>query len=192
MTEHHSTLALTYARSLLELAEERNEVEAVSNDAGALNEVLEQNETFVRFLQDPGISEDERQGVIDNTFGNANVLVKNFLGLLNVRGRLSELPEILSAFEYLLDKKLGKVEVDVTVAQKLSDDELEGVRQRVSKAMGKDAVVHQYVDEAILGGLILNVGDKVVDASVRRQLQAMKERLLHPSQSTGQRSNELD
>ena len=180
MTEHHSALALTYAQSLLELAEERNELEAVSNDAAAVNEVLDENETFVRFLKDPGISEEERQGVLDKTFASGNVLLRNFMSLLNTRGRLGELPAILDAFEYLLDEKLGKVEVDVTVAEKLSDSELENVRQRVGKAMGKDAIVHQYVDPDIIGGLILNVGDRVIDASVRRQLKAMKEKLLTP------------
>ena len=183
MTEHHSTLARTYAQSLLELAEERGELEAVSNDAGAFGEVLEENETFVHFLKDPGISEQERQGVLDSALGGANGIFKNFMSLLNTRGRLGELQEILDAFEYLLDQKLGKVEVDVTVAHELSDDELENVRLRVSKAMGKEAVIHQYVDEAIIGGLVLNVGDKVIDASVRRQLQAMKERLLHPGEN---------
>ncbi|MEL7238077.1 MAG: ATP synthase F1 subunit delta [Planctomycetota bacterium] len=181
MTEHHSALALTYAESLLELAEERNEIEPVSNDAAAVSEVLDESETFVRFLKDPGISEEERQNVLDKTFGGANVLLKNFLSLLNTRGRLGELPAILDAFEFLLDQKLGKIEVDVTVAEKLSDSDLEDVRQRVGKAMGKDAVVHQYVDPDIIGGLVLNVGDRVIDASVRRQLAAMKEKLLTPS-----------
>jgi F-type H+-transporting ATPase subunit delta len=52
------------------------------------------------------------------------------------------------------------------------------VRKRVSKAMGKEAIIHQYVDEAIIGGMVLRVGDRVVDASVRRQLEAMKQRML--------------
>lgn len=179
MIEQHSTLALTYARSLLELADERGEVEPVANDMGALKQVLEENPTFAEFLRDPGIGAEERKAVLDKTFGDdLNQLVKRFLYLLNDRHRLGRLPEVVDAFEYLLDQRLGKVEVDVTVAIKLDDAQLEDVRRRVGEALGKDAVIHQYVDEEIIGGMILRVGDKIIDASVRRQLDAMRERLL--------------
>ena len=179
MIEHHSSLALTYAQSLLELADERNEIEPVANDVGALKQVLEENPTLGEFFRDPGIGQEERKSLIDSVFGGKlNALVERVLLIMNERGRLGHLDEVVAAFEHLLDQKLGKVEVDVTVAGKLSDEELEHVRQRVGKALGKDAVIHQYVDEEIIGGMILRVGDRIVDASVRRQLQAMRERLL--------------
>ncbi len=178
MTEQHSSLALTYARSMLELAEERDEVEPVANDMGAINQVLEENPTFAAFLRDPGIGVEERRSVLDKAFGGGEKITVRFLNLLNERGRLRQLPAITDAFEYLLDQKLGKIEADVTVAQKLDDAQLEDVRQRVGKALGKEAVVHQYVKPEIIGGMILRVGDTVIDASVRRQLDAMRERLL--------------
>lgn len=180
MTEHHSTLALTYARSLLELANESGQIEPVANDVEALEQVLAQNPGFIEFLKNPGIGHEERSAVISRIFGGRiNVLLDRFLHLMSERGRLGSLPEFLDAFEYLLDQQLGKIEVDVTVAQRLSEQELEDVRRRVSQALGKEAVVHQYVDEDIIGGIVLRVGDQVVDASVRRQLEAMKQRLLH-------------
>jgi F-type H+-transporting ATPase subunit delta len=73
---------------------------------------------------------------------------------------------------------LGKIEVDVTVAQRLSDAQLEEVRRKVSTALKKDAVVHQYVDEKIIGGLVLRVGDRLIDGSVKAQLDAMRRQLL--------------
>ena len=68
--------------------------------------------------------------------------------------------------------------MDVTVAQKLTPDQLEQVRQKVSAALNKDAVVHQYVDDSIIGGLILRVQDKLIDASVKTQIQKLREQLL--------------
>ena len=62
----------------------------------------------------------------------------------------------------------------MTVAQRLTAEQLEQVRQQVSQALKKDAVVHQYVDESIIGGLVLRVGDKLIDASVRNQLETMR------------------
>ena len=88
------------------------------------------------------------------------------------------LSEIVGAYDELLDEQMAKVEVDVTVAQKLDAQQLELVRQRVSAALKKDAVVHQYVDDTIIGGLILRVQDQLIDGSVRHQLQAIKEKLM--------------
>ena len=181
MTQHHSTLALTYAQSLLELANEQGQTAAVANDVDALGQILEQHSEFLDFLKSPGISNEERSGAISKTFGGRlSVLLERFLHLMSERGRLGVLPQVLEAFEHLLDQQLGKVEVDVTVAEKLSEDELEAVRKRVSTALGKEAVIHQYVDAEIIGGIVLRVGDQVVDASIRRQLEAMRRKLMKP------------
>ena len=178
MKTQHPQDALAYAGALIELAEEQGVLEPVANDAGAFHEALRDNPELLPFFRDPSIGESERQKVLDAALGEAHQLVRNFVNLMNERGRLAILPQTLDAFETLLDQKLGKVEADVTTAVKLSDDELEKVRQRVGKAFGREAVVHQYVDPEIIGGLILQVGDEVIDASVRRQLAAMRERLL--------------
>jgi F-type H+-transporting ATPase subunit delta len=169
---------VSYARSLLELANERQQAEAVGKEMGALREILEQNPSLGAYLADPGIGAAERTATLNRVFKVASELVHNFLGVLNNKGRLRLLPAIAEAFGNLLDEQKGKIEVDVTVAQKLSPDQLEQVRQRVSQALGKDAVVHQYVDQDIIGGLVLRVEDRLIDASVRYQLEAMRERLL--------------
>lgn len=179
MTQHHSTLALTYARSLLDLANQQDQTAEVANDIGALGQMLEQNSGFVDFLKSPGISNEERSEALTKIFGGRlGVLLGRFLQVMSERGRLRILPEVVEAFEHLLDQELGKVEVDVTVAERLSDSELEAVRSRVSKALGKEAVIHQYVDPAIIGGIVLRVGDHVVDASIRRQLEGMRRKLM--------------
>ena len=73
---------------------------------------------------------------------------------------------------------MGKIEVDVTVAQRLDPGTLEEVRQRISAALKKDAIVHQYVDESIIGGLVLRIEDKLIDGSVLAQLERMKRKLM--------------
>jgi F-type H+-transporting ATPase subunit delta len=91
---------------------------------------------------------------------------------------MGKIEEIARAYDELLDERLGKIEVDVTVAQRLGPDQLEQVRRSVSAALKKDAVVHQYVDESIIGGLVLRVQDRLIDASVRAQLEGMRRRML--------------
>ena len=170
---------LSYGQSLLDLAGEQNQAEAIGEELGQIAEIVEQQPTFAAYLADPGISHEERGKVLRDVFaGKVSPLMWNFLGVLNIKRRLKEIPAIAAAYDDLLDEKLGKIEVDVTVAQKLTPDQLEQVRQRVSAALKKDAVIHQYVDESIIGGLLLRVQDKLIDASVRSQLRSMREQLL--------------
>src|SRR5205807_1413635 len=110
--------------------------------------------------------------------GRASPLLFNFLGVLNNHGRLSKLPDIIGAYEDLLEEKLGKVEVDLTVARPLSTEQVSRAQQKISQAVKRDAVVHTYVDESIIGGMIIRVQDQLIDASVRTQLQAIKRQML--------------
>jgi F-type H+-transporting ATPase subunit delta len=173
-------LSVAYARSLLELANEQNhQAEVIGQELHQLLEVLDADPHFELFLGSPAIGEVERAQVIDHTFrGRVSPLLANFLGVVNQKGRLGLLRSIVNAYDDLLDQQLGKVEVDVTVAQKLTAEQLEQVRQRVGAALKRDAVVHQYIDPAIIGGLVLRVGDRLLDASVRYQLRAIRHQLL--------------
>lgn len=177
-TKHYSPAAASYAQALLELANESKQAEAVGSELSSLQQLLADNETFRRFLAEPTISSDDREAFLKKVFtGKASPLLLNFLGVLNAKGRLKLLNEIVDAYDALLDEQFGKVEVDVTVAARLSSDDLENVRKKVGTALNKDAVVHQYIDESIIGGLILRVQDRLIDASVKSQLAAMHEQL---------------
>lgn len=178
-TKHNPTYALAYGSTLLELANERQQTDTVAADLSSLQEVLAQNPVFRDFLRDPSISENERGETLKKVFdGKVVPLLGYFLQLLNAKNRLGQIDEIAAAYRDLLDEQNGKIEVDVTVASKLSSEQLEDVRQKVSAALGKDAVVHQYVDESIIGGMILRVQDQLIDASVKTQLAAMKKQLM--------------
>ena len=178
-TQIHNPTAVTYARSLLELAQERNIAPLIGQELATISEILVANPNFLAFLRDPGISKDERTRVVEKVLKpSINPLLANFLGVMGNHNRLGILDAVAQAYENLLDELLGKIEVDVTVSQKLSESELEQVRQKVSAALKKDAVVHQYVDDSIIGGMILRVGDQLIDASVRTQLETMKRQFL--------------
>jgi F-type H+-transporting ATPase subunit delta len=176
---HNSPTAVTYARSLLELAQGRQLAEPIGQELASIAEILLENPNFLAFLRDPAIGTEERIRVVDKVLKpQVNPLLANFLGVLGHHNRLGILDQIAQAYSDLLDEMLGKVEVDVTVSQKLSPAELDQVRQKVSTALKKDAVVHQYVDDSIIGGMILRVGDQLIDASVRTQLETMKRQFL--------------
>jgi F-type H+-transporting ATPase subunit delta len=179
-TTHFSPTAFNYARSLLELANEgQQQAEAIAEDLRDVRQIIDANPNFALFLADPAISENERGAVIGRIFGGRILkLLEDFLGVLNEKGRLGMFAEIAGAFGELLEAQMSKVEVDVTVAQRLDDQQLEQVRQRVSQALKREAVVHQYVDDSIIGGMLLRVQDQLIDASVRYQLQAIRNRMM--------------
>jgi F-type H+-transporting ATPase subunit delta len=176
---HASPTAISYAQSILDLANESQQAEAIGEELGRLRQIVDENPSFREVLSNPSISIAERQQLLDRVFrGKLTTLLFNTMGVLNQKNRLGLISQIAQAYDDLLDAQVGKVEVDLTVAQKLDSNQLEQARQKITASLGRDAVVHQYVDDNIIGGMIVRVGDKLIDASVRYQLRAMREQLL--------------
>jgi len=176
---HASLTAFTYAQSILELANDQKQAEPIGQELVALKQIIDENPQIREVFTNPAISADERDQLLQRVFqGKIAPLLFNTLGVLNQHNRLGLISQIAQAYDELLDKQLGKVEVDLTVAQKLDGEQLEQAKRRISQALGRDAIVHQYVDDSIIGGMIVRVGDKLIDASVRNQLAAMKKQLL--------------
>jgi F-type H+-transporting ATPase subunit delta len=170
---------MSYAEALLELANEEKKAVEIGQELRDIRQIVDTLPAFAQILADPAISTGEREKLIrDALDGRASKLLVNFLLLCNEKGRLSLLSAIAGAYDELLDQQQGKVEVDVTVARKLSAEQLTNVGKKVGAALKRDAVVHQYVDPEIIGGLILRFQDQLIDGSVRAQLVAMRQKLL--------------
>lgn len=173
---------------MLDLATEKadfpGDAETVGQELADLRKIIVEQPLVTALLVDPAIGQEERHRLLDRVFQNrVSPLLMKFLHVLAEKGRLNLLASIAGAYAHLLDQRQGKVEVDVTVAQRLDAPALEAVRQRVSAALRRDAVLHQYVDPSIIGGLILRVQDRMIDGSVRAQLADMRRRLIesHPT-----------
>ncbi len=177
---HYSPAAKSYAEALFELGSERQQpLEQIGDELIALKQVIDENPLFGQFLTDPAITSSQRTEVLERAIrGRLSPLTANFLGLLNRKGRMGLLTQVADAYKDLLDEKLGNIEVDVTVAQRLDDGQVEQVRQQVSRALGKNAIVRQSVDDSIIGGLVLRVEDRLIDASIRSQLRSIRQKLL--------------
>src|SRR5437762_327777 len=149
-TMKQSGAAVQYARALLDLANEKKQAEAIGQEMAELGKIIEGNKSLASFLSDPGISSADRTEMLNKVFrGKVTPLVMNLMGVLNSKRRLGLLHAIVDAYQELLDEQLGKVEVDVMVAQKLDSQTLEEVRKKISAALKKDAIIHQYVDDKI-------------------------------------------
>src|SRR5690348_12403889 len=129
-TNQKSSVAVNYASSLHDLANESKHAELIGQELSTIRQVVQENRSFRLYLSDPGIGIAEREDAIKRIFGGrVSQLMSNFLGVLNEHGRLGLLPQMADAYSDLLDEQLGKIEVDVTVASKLSPEQLEEVRK---------------------------------------------------------------
>ena len=174
-----SAAADSYAHALLDLANGENRAQEVGEELEQIVAAFDAEPAIAEMFANPSISPDARGPMLQKAFeSQLSPLTWKFIRLLNAKGRLGDLRRIHEAYDALLDIQFGKVEVDVTVAEKLDDETLEEVRKAVGEALKRDAVIHQYVDEAIIGGLVIRVQDKLIDTSVRAQLAAMKQKML--------------
>jgi len=181
-SDQNSPLAKTYAEALLELAVAQPDpgaAEMIGLQLAAIRKIVREEPLVTPLLVDPAIGGLERHQLLDRVFkGRVDELLLKFLHVLADKERLNLLYSICGAYQIMLDERVGKVEVDMTVASRLDPAAVENVRQRIGAALKRDVVLHQYVDEKILGGLILRVGDKLIDGSVQAQLTAMREKFL--------------
>ena len=173
-------LAFRYAKSLLDLAVEQNTVEGTLQDVNLLDGICRQSPDFVNVLRSPIIKADKKQQIIDAVMGGKlHPLTQAFIKLLVSKGRESNLPEIASAFisQYKTMKNIKTA--TLTTAVPVSDSLKEAIRGKVLNAMpGMQIELKEQVDAELIGGFVLQVEDRLVDASIRRDLNDVKAQFL--------------
>lgn len=177
-----NSLARIYAASLFELAEADGGLpncETTGLELAEVAKVAQTDASFQEFLRSPVVSMGDKEQVLRRIFGDGKVsdLLLRFMLVLNKKSRLDQLIGIGEAYTQLLWERTGRIEVEVFSAKPLDEGLAELVRQRVGEALGKDAVLRNTVDEDLIGGLKLRVGDRMIDASVATQLSRIRESL---------------
>ncbi|MAB72266.1 MAG: ATP synthase F1 subunit delta [Planctomycetaceae bacterium] len=182
-SETVDAVARVYAQSLLELADAAGGDEKIVETGGELNviaEMIRDDAEVAEFLRSPIVDSDKRAEALRRIFeGRVSDLVLRFMLVLNGKGRLGEFGSMATGYDQLVNERMGRVEVDVmTVDGSLDPDQLALLGEKVKAKLGQEPVFHQYADESLIGGLVLRVGDQLIDGSVRGQLRRMREELL--------------
>lgn len=174
-------LARIYASALLDLAKAdggQPAIEATLNELEDLLEIARSEPAFGEFLASQILSADVRGASLEKILaGRVSDLTHRFLLILNRKGRLGHLPAIAAAFDEKVQEAFGRVEVDVYTAAPISPEDLGAIRTRLQQVLGKEPIVHPYTDGSMIGGLKLQIGDQLIDASIATRLRKLRDRL---------------
>jgi F-type H+-transporting ATPase subunit delta len=169
----------TYAEALFEAAQERDELEGVLEDLQEFKKALEESEELRLFFYGGQVPEREKRRAIDALTEGMALSSRNFLKILSDNGREEILEEVLLRYEELVKEHLGRVEVEVTTAVELTDEELDRIKERLGRSLeGREVILQMSVDPNILGGAVFRFGGRMVDSSVRGRLQGLREEML--------------
>jgi len=168
-----SEVSAPYAQALLSIDQSKDAVDEVSNIAGELLSLLKASDELSEFLANPITSGEAKKGVLNQVLGDgANQQMKNFLMLLVDRGRIYLAEPILQQFQAKVRELKQAVLAEVISAVELSDEQKETVRQKVQRMTEARSVeLETRVDPDLIGGVIIQIGSQVLDASIRGQLR---------------------
>jgi len=167
-----------YASALFEAAQEQDRLAAVREDLGDFLAATESVPELGALLENPEVDSETKAGVIRDLLADADELVRNFLLLVVEKGRAAELPEISREFDQLVARAEGRLEVELTTAVELTDDEASDILRQIESASGRRIEATRGVDPDLIGGFILQAGTFRVDASVRGRLDRLRHQLV--------------
>ena len=173
MSTATSEVAAPYAQALLSIAKSKDSVDDLSQTAGALLELLKESDSLRAFLENPVANVDAKKGVLKQVLGDdANTQMKNFLMRLVDKGRIYLVEPVLQQFQAQVRELKQTVLAEVVSAIELTDEQKETVRQKVKGITNAQSVeLESSVDPALIGGVIIQIGSQVLDASIRGQLR---------------------
>lgn len=174
-----SKLAAKYAQAIFELAEEKNTLQKTGEQLAAVTATIAQHQELSNLFYHPRVPIAAKKETIDKVFGSEIAdFVKKFLWLLVDRRREAALPGIVQEYTKFANEARNIAEAEVTTAVPLSQRQQAALARKLSDVTGKQVVLKMQIDTKILGGVIVKIGDKLIDGSVVRQLQVLKTSLL--------------
>jgi F-type H+-transporting ATPase subunit delta len=182
MTE--GSIARRYAKALLEIAREENQLDRIGEDLFRFAQTVAST-PLSGVIANPSFTHAERRAVLDAVIPGQALHPRSvaFLRLLLDKDRIGAIADIAREYRTLADAELGRVRAVVTTATELTPGNRERIATALSGATGKQVVLDTKVDPTLLGGIVARVGDKVFDASLRTRLERLQLALVNPSQA---------
>jgi len=165
-----------YATALFDLAREEKSIDVVSADLDKFDAMLADSADLARLVRSPVFSSDTQLKALTAILDKAGIsgTTAKFLKVLTANRRLFAVADVSRAFRALVARFKGEATADVTVAEALSDKNLDSLKTALKSVTGKDVVLNVKVDPSIIGGLVVKLGSRMVDSSLRTKLNAIK------------------
>ena len=182
MTDRSSSVsgvAERYASALFDLARDSTSIEKIEGELANVSGMLEGSPDFRRLVESPVFSAEEQERAIGSVADRAGItgLAGNFLRLVAKNRRLFAIPGIIRAFHEMAAKHRGEATAEVTSAHALRDEQVAALKAALKAKLGKDVTLQERVNPALLGGLVVKVGSRMIDTSLRTRLMNVKTQL---------------
>jgi F-type H+-transporting ATPase subunit delta len=175
-TSLESGVAERYATALFELARDAGTLDGIEADLKQFAGLVEESADLKRLVRSPVFSADEQRRAISAVLDKAEIggLVGNFIRVAAQNRRLFAVPDMITAFGRLLASYRGEVSAEVTSAEPLSEAHLDDLKAALKASLGKDVSLETHVDSSLIGGLIVRVGSRMIDGSIKTKLNSLK------------------
>ncbi|HET7047661.1 MAG TPA: ATP synthase F1 subunit delta [Solirubrobacteraceae bacterium] len=170
-------IAQVYARALFEVAMEREILDEIHDELGAFTQALDQNRELAVFFFSPYFSSEEKKNGLERAVTGADPAFMNFLQALLERHRMPVIFRIRARFEELWDEEKKLLPVEVTSSVELDKEIVQSIGERIGEQTGQKVELSSRVDPDILGGLVVRVGNFVLDASIRNRLNQLRKQV---------------
>jgi F-type H+-transporting ATPase subunit delta len=167
-------IARVYAEALFEVAKEKDKLDEIREQLGQFTDALEQSREMQVFFFSPYFSSAEKKDGINRVLDGADEELVNFLELLAEKHRMPVIFRIRRQFDELWKRENRKIDVTVTSATELDPEVVERIGKEIEEQTGQSVELSSRVDDSILGGLVLQVGNMVLDASIRNRLEKLR------------------
>ena len=169
-------MAGRYATALFALASEANTIDAVKADLERFDALMAESADLMRLVRSPVFSSEQQSHALGTVLERAGIggLAANFLKLVAANRRLFAVRDMTKAFRELVAQHKGEATAEVTTAEPLKDEHIEALRAALKAVSGKDVDLDIKIDPAIIGGLVVKLGSRMVDSSLRTKLNAIR------------------
>jgi len=171
-----SGMAGRYATALFELAREENAIDQVMAELDRFDALIAESSDLLRLVRSPVFGAEEQQKALAAVLDRAGIsgIAVNFLRLVTANRRLFAVRDMIRALRVLVARHKGEVTAQVTVAEPLADRHVSALKDALKSVTGKDVTLDVRVDAAIIGGLVVKIGSRMVDASLKTKLNSIK------------------
>ena len=174
-----STIGRNYAEALLALGRKNDQIEEFGALLNGIADAMRDDQTLRTFLESPKLPASHKIEILEKALGHrVPPLFLRYVETVIQKRRQMLIPEIATEYQSLLDEAENRLHANVTVAREPGEPERDALARQLSRLFGKRVVPHISTNPAILGGVIVKVGDTVIDGSVRKRLSVLKQRML--------------